>query len=293
MTIDAGIPDEMAADEGGGDEASADDGTMEDGGLDEAAADSAPVDGSADETGSASGGEAGADAGSASDGASPEAGATNAAPTNAATLTEYFVSQGPPTAQSQFTVPSIGPLVAFASITQSTSSQPLILVVARPIVSPTGAATVSVYDPVSLSSVAGQFPFGDFNVQPTAFSPCDGYAFVVGTNVETNIHTVDISSLLSGQGDGTVGALTATSQPTGNSGQGLYFEPYTSTVLAPFSQGTSFTLAAFSVDHSSPTGLSQRKPPLWQPPGDLRPNFIATKAPVPFPTTELCKSPPP
>ncbi|MBV9950259.1 MAG: hypothetical protein JOZ69_25695 [Myxococcales bacterium] len=249
-----------------------------------------PAEGGAGPAADDDGGGADADAPADAAAGAREGGAAPAGgpPPSAATLTEYFVAEGTASAQGQIVVPSIGPLVGFASITPSGSAAPLALVVARPIVSPSARATVSLYDPVNLSMAAGTFSFNDFNVQPPAFSPCDAYAFVVGTDVETNIHAVDIAPLLNGAGGGAAD-LTSTSQATGNSGQGLYFEPYTRTVLAPFSQGASFTLTAFGVERTADGKPQLKQRGSWQPPSDLRPSFVATKTPVPFPSA-LCSA---
>jgi hypothetical protein len=251
-------------------------------------------DGGDDASGDDASGDDTGDAGAASDdgafsgpeaGAPAEAGAPGGAATTAATLTEYFVSSGPPSAQAQITVPSIGPLVGFARVTPS-GSAPMALVVASPIRA--SVATVSLYDPVNLSSSVGTFAFNDSNVQPPAFSPCDSYLFVVGTNVATSVYAVDLTPLLNAGGSGGTQSLVSTYASTGNSGQGLYFEPYTKTVLAPFSQGASFTLTAFSVSTADGVPhLTQRSSPGWTPPGDLRPNFVATKSPASF-TQAFC-----
>jgi hypothetical protein len=247
----------------------------------------------ADATGSAGTGDAGggSDAGGNGEGGN-DAGSPPAPATNSATLTEYFVSSSAaPSPQATINVPQIGPLVGFATVTPSENSPPRVLVIARPVVSPQSIATLTLVDPVNLSTTAGTFPFNDFNVQPPAFSPCDNLAFVVGTNLETSIHAIDVNVLLGGgSGDGGTPSLPSISQSTYNSGQGLYFEPYTKTVLAPFSQGTSFTLTAFAVGRTGDgqPQLTQRSS--WQPPADLRPNFVATKTPVPF-SPALCQSP--
>jgi hypothetical protein len=106
-------------------------------------------------------------------------------------------------------------------------------------------------------------------------------AFIVGTNTDLSVHAVSIA----GVGQATAGVyptLPSASAATGHSGQGVYFEPYTNTVITPFSQGDNFALTAFTLE-GTPTApqLVQRQPPRWVPPPDLRPNFIATKSPYP------------
>jgi hypothetical protein len=155
-------------------------------------------------------------------------------------------------------------------------------------------ATMAVFDPSSTDPTmalvgAGVFPFSDSTIKPTAFSACSQMAFVVGTNSDLAVHAVPIANI--GQGDGDGGGfplLAAASAATGHSGQGVYFEPYTNTVLTPFSQGDNFALTAFSLTGTSTAPqLVQRLPPRWVPPPDLRPNFVATKSPFP----DVCPDP--
>ena len=75
-----------------------------------------------------------------------------------------------------------------------------------------------------------------------------------------------------------------TSQPIGHSGQGVYFEPFTNTILLPFSQGLNFQLTAFR--HNGGSFSQINGTPIWQPPPDLRPDFIAVRAPIPFPCAQ-------
>jgi hypothetical protein len=146
-------------------------------------------------------------------------------------------------------------------------------------------AILSIYNPSSNDPTmallgAGSFPFTDGNIKPPAFSACLQTALVCGINGDLFVHAVPIGPALAA--GGTLTALPAVQAATGHSGQGVYFEPYTSTVLAPFSQGENFALTAFTLGgtSSAPT-LTQRTAPRWSPPPDLRPNFIATKTPFP------------
>ena len=68
---------------------------------------------------------------------------------------------------------------------------------------------------------------------------------------------------------------------TTHSGQSVYFEPYTSTVLSPFTQGDGYVLTAFTLggSMSSPT-LTPRQSG-WTPPADVRPEVLAVRAPIP------------
>ncbi len=181
-----------------------------------------------------------------------------------------------------------GSLVGFGSVTINGAMHAL--VITRP--NGTAPATLSVFDPAATDPTmallgAGTFPFTDSNVKAPAFSACAQMAFVVGTNADLSVHAVSIGAI--GPADaGVYPTLPATSAATGHSGQGVYFEPFTNTVLAPFSQGDNFALTAFTLTGTSDAPqLVERLPPRWVPPPDLRPNFVATKSPFPDVCTAL------
>jgi hypothetical protein len=124
--------------------------------------------------------------------------------------------------------------------------------------SSTGAPPIQV-------GLLGQF------VRPLAFAECLRQALIVETNQDLNV----IAAPMGGQ--------PQTSAGTGHSGQGVYFEPYTSTVLTPFSQGGGYELTAFTLSGSAiAPQLTRRAAPSWQPPGDLRPAIVATRNPASF-----------
>jgi hypothetical protein len=165
-----------------------------------------------------------------------------------------------------------------------------IAVVGRGFGGPTTPATVAIYDPVAAANDpttalvgAGTFPFLDGNVKPPAFSACPPGTqtlFVVGANGDLNLHAVSLGSPLPlPDQDGGLTMLSQVTVPTGHSGQGVYFEPFTSTVLVPFSQGDNYALSAFTFEGGQ---LTARQPPRWVPPPDLRPNFVATRTPSSF-----------
>jgi hypothetical protein len=135
-------------------------------------------------------------------------------------------------------------------------------------------------DPTMALVGAGTFPFTDANVKVPAFDACDQLAFVLGTNTDLSVHAVSVAGIAQPNG-GALPMLAASAAATGHSGQAVYYEPYSKTVLAPFSQGDNFALTAFTVGGTAaaPT-LTQRQTPRWVPPPDLRPNFVATKTPV-------------
>jgi hypothetical protein len=270
---DASPGDDALRDASPGDDALGDEPT-DDGAL---AAD-APIEGGAIGDGATRNDAARGDAGSMT-----RPGGGGGAP-RSATLTEYSVSGGMLSTNPVGTA-SVSPigfgLVGFASITTRASTKPLVLVVANAGVT---TATVSLYDPFAGLSPAGtgQFPFGDGNAQPPAFSKCDNYAFAIGTNADTLITAIDFNPLVSGPGDTL--DLTATPERTGNSGQGLYFEPYTGTVVAPFVVGANVNFNAFYFRRGADgtAQLTQRQAD-WHPPPALRPNFVVAKVPVDFP----------
>jgi hypothetical protein len=110
-------------------------------------------------------------------------------------------------------------------------------------------------------------------LKPMAVDECRGYAILCGTNQDLAVYAVPLST----------SELAAQNVSTDHSGQGVYFEPYTSTILAPFSQGSGFQLTAITVS-GTPTApiLTKRKAPGWVPPADIAPEIVATKTPLDF-----------
>jgi hypothetical protein len=176
-----------------------------------------------------------------------------------------------------------GQLIGFG--TASINGTPEALVVSRPSPPAVAPATLSVFDPSANDPTmaligAGTFTFADGNVKAPAFDACDQIAFVLGSNADLAVHAVSIAGIGPAIG-GVYPTLTAVSAATGHSGQAVYFEPYTKTVLAPFSQGDNFALTAFTLSGTAAAPvLTQRQAPRWVPPPDLRPNFVGTKAPA-------------
>jgi hypothetical protein len=203
--------------------------------------------------------------------------------TTVSALTPVLVpgSGAPSVEQTIFGTSPAASLVGYGTVT--TNGVMHALVVTRP--NGTAPATLSIFDPTGDPTMAligaGTFSFTDGNIKAPAFSTCAGLAFVVGTNADLSVHAVSIGGVSLDDG-GVYPVLPSTAAATGHSGQGVYFEPYTNTVLAPFSQGDNFALTAFTVEGSSNAPkLVQRLPPRWVPPADLRPSFVATKSPFP------------
>jgi hypothetical protein len=63
----------------------------------------------------------------------------------------------------------------------------------------------------------------------------------------------------------------------GHLGPSVRFEPYTNTVIDSVNNNAGAELSAISV--SSALSLSNK--PIWNPPTDLRPNYVVTKQPIP------------
>jgi hypothetical protein len=128
--------------------------------------------------------------------------------------------------------------------------------------SPQNFATVGT--PISIQTSDGFF-------QPFAFAECQQQAILTATNEDLAVYAIPLASA----------SATLARAATTHSGQSVYFEPYTSTVLSPFTQGDGFVLNAFTLGGtpSNPT-LTQRQTG-WTPPADVRPEVLAIRAPVP------------
>jgi hypothetical protein len=204
-----------------------------------------------------------------------------------AQLTPVLVpATDPPQVEAAITgTAATGGSTGFAAVTTSGASE--VAVVTRGFGAPSTPATLQIFnpaegDPTQALVGAGTFAFTDGNIKAPAFDPCTQTLFVIGTNADLSVHAVSIASVALPDADGGIPPLPATAAPTGHSGQSVYFEPYTSTVLVPFSQGQNFTLTAFTLTGSAGApALILREAPRWSPPPELRPAFVATRAPVP------------
>lgn len=113
----------------------------------------------------------------------------------------------------------------------------------------------------------------DALLRRAAVSECARQLFLVGANSDLNIHSIPIL----GDGGGTPAKL-----PTGHSGQAVYFEPTSKSVLTPFSQGSGFELAAYRLSGTPEAPvLTKRTSPEWLPPPDLRPIVLGVREPIP------------
>jgi hypothetical protein len=147
-------------------------------------------------------------------------------------------------------------------------------VIVFPRVQADASATVQLYEPVNheVEPATYEFTLTDGLIRPIAVSECDRQVFAVGGNSDLDLHAIPIPVA----GKGTPFAIT-----TGHSGQAVYFEPSTKTVLAPFGQGTSTDLGAYRVGGTKEAPTLARREADWQPPNDIRPIFLATKQPIP------------
>jgi hypothetical protein len=138
-----------------------------------------------------------------------------------------------------------------------------------------GATAINTYAPLNFAQVSSPIPFqtSDGFFQPFAFSECNQQLLLTATNEDLSVYAIPL-----GAANGKI-----TSIMTSHSGQSLAFEPYTNTVLSPFTQGDGFVLDAFTLGGtaSNPT-LSQRTAPGWSPPADVRPEVIGIRKPLPI-----------
>jgi hypothetical protein len=117
-----------------------------------------------------------------------------------------------------------------------------------------------------------RFSTNDPFLRPIAFAECLGQALLIGTNTETAVTSLPVTTA---GGVGDRGVMQ-------HSGQSVHFEPFTSTVLAPFTQGEGYELTAFKLGGATPSSLTLRQAPEWTPPAGLRPEIVATRIPIPF-----------
>jgi hypothetical protein len=136
-------------------------------------------------------------------------------------------------------------------------------------------ATIAMFSPQSFppQQIAPSTTFGILGpyIKPLAFAECQQQALIVETNQDLALYAIPLVP------NGTLVRIS-----TQHSGQGVYFEPYTSTVITPFSQGTNFALTAFKLEGTTVAPkLVPRVTPAWSPPAELRPNIVATRVPLP------------
>lgn len=126
--------------------------------------------------------------------------------------------------------------------------------------------------PATLGEGTAEIPFSsnDLFLKPMAFSDCLKQALIVGTNQDLSVSAKPLETQ-------TTKSARVVIQ---HSGQAVVYEPYTSTVLAPFSQGPNYELSAVTLGgtEDGPT-LTIRTKSDWTPPPELRPEIVATRSP--------------
>jgi hypothetical protein len=138
-----------------------------------------------------------------------------------------------------------------------------------------GPTSINTYQPQNEAILGTPIPFqtSDGFFQPFAFAECLQQALLTATNEDLAVYAIPLNSAT-----GTLARATTT-----HSGQSVYFEPYTSTVLSPFTQGDGYVLDAFTLagTAANPT-LTQRSAPGWNPPADVRPEVLGIRKPLPL-----------
>jgi hypothetical protein len=130
------------------------------------------------------------------------------------------------------------------------------------------------YSPINQTPSGSPITVGsnDQFIKPIAFAECQAQALLVGTNQDLDVIARPMGAGINFQA----------SRPTGHSGQGVYFEPTTSTVLTPFSQGNGFELTAFTLGGTQAAPTLTPRTSGWSPPPDLRPEIVATRVKLPI-----------
>jgi hypothetical protein len=133
---------------------------------------------------------------------------------------------------------------------------------------------------VPIAGSTATFGISNPHLQNVAIAECFGMAFVVGVPNDTQVYGVPIAA----------GTTAVRPVDIGHAGQGVEFEPYTSTVIAPFKANGSFAISAYKLGgmQSAPTLTNRSTAGTWTPPADLEPNFVAVRPPIPF---KSCPSP--
>lgn len=131
------------------------------------------------------------------------------------------------------------------------------------------------FEPVtqSFEGTAAEFSVNDSLLRRGAVDDCQHILFVVAGNTDLNVHAVPLPETGSG---------TPTKISTGHSGQSVYYEATSKTVLAPFGQGTNFDLSAFHLGGTTAEPTLTRRDADWSPPRDIRPILLGIRTPLPI-----------
>ncbi len=136
-----------------------------------------------------------------------------------------------------------------------------------------GATSISSYSPQNEAPIGTSISIqtSDGFFQPFAFAECQQQALLTATNEDLSVYAIPL---------GSASGMLARAATT-HSGQGVYFEPYTSTVLSPFTQGDGYVLTAFTLGGTMANPTLTPRQAGWTPPADVRPEVIAVRAPIP------------
>lgn len=137
-----------------------------------------------------------------------------------------------------------------------------------------GATFINSYQPQNEAVLGSPISFqtSDGFFQPFAFAECLQQAILTATNEDLAVYAIPLSSA--------TGSLARA--PTTHSGQSVYFEPYTSTVLSPFTQGDGYVLDAFTLGGTAANPTLTQRQTGWNPPADVRPEVLAIRKPLPL-----------
>jgi hypothetical protein len=136
-----------------------------------------------------------------------------------------------------------------------------------------GLTSINTYLPANLAPAGTTIPFStsDGFFQPLAFAECAGQALLIATNEDLSVYAVPL-----------VSTAPQARAVTGHSGQSVYFEPYTSTVLVPFTQGDNHELQGFTLSMMGTSPKLTQRMTGWTPPADVRPEVLAVREPLPL-----------
>lgn len=161
---------------------------------------------------------------------------------------------------------------SYAAMTPPTDLD--LVVFPRTVSDASAPSTIRRYDPVlhTEQHVPTDFVITDSALKRAAVSNCGKMAFVVGTNGDLRVHAIPIQAN---------GGGTPTNASTGHSGQSVYFEPSSKTVLAPFAQGAGFDFSAFKLEGTETAPVLTKRTVDFNPPSDLRPILLGIREPLP------------
>lgn len=150
------------------------------------------------------------------------------------------------------------------------------VLITPPLPSGTDMGTLVQLNPGTHAQVQGSarsFVLNSFQPRGFAYDSCTGVAFTAETVAKVGNTTVYAIP----DGAGVVGTV----QPP-QAAQGVFFEPFTRTLIVPFSSGVNHDILAYNLGGtaSSPK-LGKRGVAQWSPPTDLDPDLVAVATPYP------------